>query len=51
MLQRTIPRLESLNAGELAETSRKLTELGLKLFAKSMDPGNGLGKANLDDPP
>ena len=50
MLQRTIPGLESLNGDELAETSRQLTELGLKLFAKSMDPGNGFGKADLDDP-
>ena len=50
MLQRTIPGLESLNVDELAETSRQLTELGLKLFAKSMDPRNGLGKADLDDP-
>ena len=50
MLQRTIPRLESLNIDELAETSRQLTELGLKLFAKSMDPGNGAAKGKLDDP-
>ncbi len=50
MLQRTIPRLESLNIDELAETSRQLTELGLKLFAKSMDPGNGAAKGKPDDP-
>jgi len=50
MLQRTIPRLESLNIDELAEISRQLTELGLKLFAKSMDPGNGAAKGKLDDP-
>ena len=50
MLQRTIPHLESLDVHELAETSRQLTELGLKLFAKSMDPGNGAAKAKMDDP-
>ncbi|GMQ76862.1 MAG: class I poly(R)-hydroxyalkanoic acid synthase [Gammaproteobacteria bacterium] len=47
MLQRTIPQLESANAEELAETSRKLAKLGLKLFSKGMDPVNGL---NWDDP-
>ncbi|TDJ17874.1 MAG: class I poly(R)-hydroxyalkanoic acid synthase [Gammaproteobacteria bacterium] len=50
MLQRTIPHLDPGNVAELAETSRQLTELGLKLFAKSMDPGNGAGKVTLDDP-
>ncbi len=47
MLQRTIPELDAPNAEELAETFRKLTELGLKLFAKGMDPVNGSG---MDDP-
>ncbi len=50
MLQRTIPHLESVNVDELTETSRQLTALGLKLFAKSMDPGKGFTKADLDDP-
>ncbi len=50
MLQRTIPHLDPRHVDELAETSRQLTKLGLKLFAKSMDPGNGAGKVKLDDP-
>jgi polyhydroxyalkanoate synthase len=50
MLRRVIPQLESLNTDELMETSRKLTELGLKLFSKGMDAKNGLAGAKMDDP-
>jgi polyhydroxyalkanoate synthase len=50
MLQRVTPKLESLNTDELLETSRELTELGLKLFSKGMDPNNGLAGVELDDP-
>jgi polyhydroxyalkanoate synthase len=50
MLQRVTPLFESMNSDELVETSRKLTELGLKLFSKSMDPNNGPTGSKLDDP-
>ncbi|MCK5362026.1 MAG: hypothetical protein KAR22_03610, partial [Gammaproteobacteria bacterium] len=50
MLQRVTPLFESMNSDELVETSRKLTELGLKLFSKSMNLNNGLAGPKLDDP-
>jgi len=50
MLQRVTPHFESIPSDDLVETSRKLTELGLKLFSKGMDSKNMPSGANLDDP-
>ena len=50
MLQRVTPRFESMHADDLVETSRKLTELGLKLFSKGMEAKNAPTGPNLDDP-
>jgi len=50
MLQRLTPQFESMQSDDLLETSRKLTELGLKLFSKSMDPSKAAGASKLDDP-
>jgi polyhydroxyalkanoate synthase subunit PhaC len=50
MLRRVIPQFESFNPDELVETSRKLTELGLKLFSKGMDASSALAVGKLDDP-
>jgi polyhydroxyalkanoate synthase len=50
MLRRVNPGLESLKPDELVETSRKLTELGLKLFSKGLDPENRRSSSDLDDP-
>jgi polyhydroxyalkanoate synthase len=50
MLQRVVPRFESLNTDELVETSRQLTELALKLYAKGMDPVNHGSGRDFDDP-
>lgn len=49
MLQRTRAQLEALNSDELVEMSRKLTELGLKLFSRGMDPAKA-SSAEMDDP-
>ena len=49
MLQRTRAQLEALNTDELVELSRKLTELGLKLFSRGMDPAKA-SSAKMDDP-
>ncbi len=50
MLQRVSAHLDSLHPDDLAETSRKLSELGLKLFSKGMDPSSALAGPELDDP-
>ena len=50
MLPRVIPHLESLKPDELMEASARLTRLGLRLFAKGLDPNNGASAAKLDDP-
>ena len=50
MLQRVTPHFESIPSDDLVETSRKLTELGLKLFSKGMDSKTMPSGANLDDP-
>jgi polyhydroxyalkanoate synthase len=49
MLQRTRAQLEALNTDELVELSRKLAELGLKLFSRGMDPAKA-SSAEMDDP-
>jgi len=50
MLQRLTPRFESMQSDDLLETSRKLTELGLKLFSKNMDPRMAATASKPDDP-
>jgi len=50
MLRRVIPALESIDTDELLETSRQLTELGLKLFSNSLDAKSALSSGSLEDP-
>jgi polyhydroxyalkanoate synthase subunit PhaC len=50
MLRRVIPQLESIDTNELLETSRKLTELGVKLFSDGLDAKGTLAGGALDDP-
>ena len=50
MLQRVTPRFESMHSEDLVETSRKLTELGLKLFSKGMESNSAAAATKLDDP-
>ena len=50
MLQRTSAQLEALGSEQLMELSRRLTELGMKLFANGMDPGKASAGGKMDDP-
>lgn len=50
MLQRTSAQLEPLTSDALLDLSRRFTELGLKLFARSMDPNNRSAGSEMDDP-